>query len=97
MATCFISKLYDNPGSRLLIETHSEHLLLRILRRIRETNEGELNPATFPSVRPDQVAVYFVESKEGRTMVTPLRIDETGEFIDRWPRGFFEERAKELF
>ncbi len=93
----FISKLYDNPGSRLLIETHSEHLLLRILRRIRETNEGELNPATFPSVRPDQVAVYFVESKEGCTMVTPLRIDESGEFIDRWPKGFFEERAKELF
>ena len=26
-----------------------------------------------------------------------LRIDETGEFLDRWPRGFFEERAEELF
>jgi hypothetical protein len=26
-----------------------------------------------------------------------LRIDDTGEFIDRWPRGFFEERAEELF
>jgi hypothetical protein len=26
-----------------------------------------------------------------------LRIDETGEFMDRWPRGFFEERAEELF
>ena len=26
-----------------------------------------------------------------------LRVDREGEFIDRWPKGFFEERAEELF
>jgi hypothetical protein len=24
-------------------------------------------------------------------------VDKEGEFIDRWPKGFFEERAEELF
>ena len=27
-------------GKTLLIETHSEHIMLRLLRRIRETTEG---------------------------------------------------------
>jgi len=48
--------------------------------------------------------VIFVEppAREagGNTLgsrVHQLRIDETGEFLDQWPHGFFEERAKELF
>jgi len=31
-----------NNGNTVLVETHSEHLLLRILRRIRETADGRL-------------------------------------------------------
>jgi predicted ATPase len=79
------------------LETHSEHLLLRLLRRIRETGEGELPRDSFPCLTPDRIAVFYVETSDGQTKVQNLRVDETGEFIDRWPRGFFEERAKELF
>lgn len=81
---------------RLIIETHSEHLLLRLLRRIRETNEGTL-PDGHPGLHPDQVSVLYVSRGENGSHVQRLRIDATGEFIDRWPKGFFEERAKELF
>lgn len=83
-------------GNRLLIETHSEHLMLRLLRRIEETHSGEIPPGRW-RLHPDQVSVVFVEQIDGAVRTTPLRIDETGEFIDRWPRGFFEERADELF
>jgi len=90
-------------NKQILIETHSEHLLLRLLRRIRETTEGELPPG-HPGLKPDQLSVIFVEppAREagGNTLgsrVHQLRIDETGEFLDQWPHGFFEERAKELF
>jgi len=34
---------------------------------------------------------------DGGTSVKHLRVDSDGEFIDRWPRGFFAERAAELF
>ena len=86
----------DQPAGIFLIETHSEHLILRLLRRIEETHSGEL-PEGKPALQPDQVSVVFLEQCDGRVRTTPLRIDETGEFVDRWPQGFFEERSDELF
>ena len=83
-------------GGVFLIETHSEHLMLRLLRRIEETTSGEL-PAGKPALKPDQVSVVYVEQGDGEVRATRLRIDETGEFIDRWPQGFFDERDDELF
>lgn len=85
----------DN-GSVFLIETHSEHLILRLLRRIRETTEGDLPPG-LPALSPDQVGVIYVERGESGVKLTALAIDKTGEFTSRWPAGFFEERAGELF
>jgi hypothetical protein len=77
-----------------LIETHSEHLILRLLRRIRELTEGTSNRTP---LTPDDVAVHYLEQYQSGTIVRLLRIDDEGEFIDRWPHGFFAERAKELF
>ncbi len=79
-----------------LIETHSEHLILRILRRIRQTTNNEL-PAHIPPVKPDDVCVLWVDNLGDGTTFQRLRIDDQGEFIDRWPKGFFSERAEELF
>lgn len=79
-----------------LLETHSEHLMLRFLRRIRETDEGSLPPGK-DALRPEQLAVYYVEQGKSGVSVFPIRISEDGEFIDRWPKGFFDERAQELF
>ena len=94
-----LGDLFAQPvddGRVFLLENHSEHLMLRLLRRIEETHSGEL-PEGKPALRPDQVAVVFLEQVDGEVRATPLRIDETGEFIDRWPHGFFRERAAELF
>jgi hypothetical protein len=45
------------PRDRLLlVETHSEHIMLRLLRRIRETSDSVLPPGV-PALRPDDVAV----------------------------------------
>jgi len=79
-----------------LIETHSEHLLLRILRRIRETHDGEL-PEGLSKFHPDKLAIYFVDKDETGIVASPIRVDKEGDFIDHWPRGFFGERAEELF
>lgn len=87
----------DRPSLKtLLIETHSEHIMLRLLRRIRETTEGTLPPGLL-ALTPDDLSVVYVESGEEGIRFRQLRIDQTGEFLDRWPRGFFEERAEELF
>ena len=90
----FAGQIKQRSGC-FLLETHSEHLMLRLLRRIEETSSEEL-PDGKPSLEPDDVSVIFVEQIDGEVKATPLRIDTTGEFIDRWPHGFFEERVDEL-
>jgi hypothetical protein len=88
----------ENFGSRktLLIETHSEHLILRLLRRIRETTEGELPPGVL-GLSPESLSVLYVDMTTDGPQFRSLRVDKYGEFIDRWPKGFFDERAEELF
>ena len=74
------------PGMSFLIETHSEHLILRLMRRI---SEGRVNPS--------QIGVVFVEPVQGRRRFVELGIDKDGDFIDEWPGGFFEESFREKF
>ena len=83
-------------GKSLLIETHSEHIMLRLLRRVRETTGGELPPGA-PAMRLEALSVIYVEGSDEGVQFRQLRIDEEGEFRDQWPNGFFEERAGELF
>ncbi|MCX6189671.1 MAG: DUF3696 domain-containing protein, partial [Bacteroidetes bacterium] len=79
-----------------IIETHSEHIMLRLLRRIRETASDELEDSEY-AFNPADLNVVYVDCIDGETRLIPLRVDEEGEFIDRWPKGFFGERAEELF
>lgn len=92
----FIESALAHPQHTVLLETHSEHLLLRLLRRIREAG-GEDLPTGKRALTPDDLGVYFVEGTLRGVLATRIRVDHSGEFVDRWPRGFFDERAKELF
>lgn len=95
---CAVNNGADFLSSRksLIIETHSEHIMLRLLRRIRETTDGELPPGTI-GLNADDLSVIYVEDGDSGVRFRPLRVDEEGEFRDQWPDGFFEERAGELF
>jgi hypothetical protein len=88
----------NGEGSRraLLVETHSEHLILRLLRRIRETTESELAEGA-PAFAEDKLSVLYVEYAPEGVRVRQLRVDDHGEFKDHWPEGFFAQRAEELF
>ena len=83
-------------GNNFLIETHSEHLLLRIMRRMRETSTGEL-PDGVPEVHPEDVMVLFVEPDGPQSIVREMPLNERGELVKAWPGGFFEEGLREIF
>jgi len=85
-----------SAGKTLLIETHSEHILLRLLRRIREKTQIELAPGVI-GLTPAELSVIYVEDDEKGVRFRLLEVDKHGEFRDQWPHGFFEERARELF
>lgn len=78
-----------------LIETHSEHLILRLLKRIRQTTDGELPDGIKATKNTDVSIVYLEPSAEG-VIARRIHLDEDGEFIEHWPQGFFGERREEL-
>lgn len=80
-----------------IVETHSEHLLLRILKRIRQSQNGRIAGSGLRITNEEVSVLYFNPKYDGTTQVKHLRISSDGEFLDRWPRGFFSERDQELF
>lgn len=90
----FVSQI-NNRRIKFLLETHSEHLMLRFLRRIRETGNNELSDEKY-KLTPEKIVIHFVETDENGMKLTSIHIDKEGEFIDQWPKGFFEEREDEL-
>lgn len=83
LADFFISQ--TKRGVRFVLETHSEHILLRMRRRIAETTVGVLeNPHT--AMKADDLSVYFVY-REGDA--EEIKIDALGEQINI-PQGFKE-------
>jgi hypothetical protein len=92
----FIQSALGEGRNRFLIETHSEHLLLRVMRRMRETSNDEL-PEGIPLVTPKDVCVLFVEPDGSRSIVREMPLNENGELVKAWPGGFFEEGLREVF
>ncbi len=83
-------------NNTFIVETHSEHLLLRILRRIRESFDGELPDSCIP-IKPNDVSVVYINPVEDISEIVSIPITDDGDFSVQWPKGFFTEREKELF
>ena len=73
--------------NRIIIETHSEHFILRIQKMIREKK-----------LRPDTVAINYVYLDEngGGSKIDNMKLDEKGKFLNKWRHGFFNERLNEI-
>ena len=71
--------------NQFIVETHSEHLILRLQRLVRENK-----------IKPKDVSVIYVSRGPEGAISQRLRLDEEGDFIDEWPDGFFPERLREL-
>ena len=71
---------------QVVLESHSEHLLLRLQRRIAEDR-----------VSADDVALYSCRMRDGASEIEPLDLDKFGN-IQNWPPKFmgdaFEETAQ---
>ena len=70
---------------QILIESHSEHLLTRIQRRVAEKQ-----------IRPDDVALHFCRNTDGISTIEQLEVDEFGE-IKNWPENFFGDVMGDMF
>jgi len=69
----------------LIVETHSEHFLLRLRTLIAEK-----------VLKPDDVALYYVEKEGVHSEARRIKIGEDGHVEpDKWPIGFFEDSMSE--
>ena len=69
---------------QIIVESHSEHLLRRLQRRVAEG-----------SVAADDVRMYFVAPRHGRADLSALNLNEWGE-IENWPENFFGDEMGEF-
>ena len=76
-----------NSNNRVIIETHSEHFILRLQKLLREKKiEKDLISINY---------VYLDEKGEG-SKIDNMILDENGKFINKWRHGFFNERLDEI-
>ena len=85
---CVLADLFvemANTNRRVIVETHSEHLFLR-LRRLVATGK----------ISHDDVAIYFVEKDKGQSIIKPMRLQKNGHIKPAdWPVGFFGDTLRE--
>lgn len=89
LADVFISAVqaYENGRPRnvqLIVETHSEHFLNRLQRRIAEE-----------MLQPEDVAIYFARPTANGAELEELRVNELGD-ITNWPDNFFGDEMGDI-
>lgn len=73
-------------GNQIIAETHSENILLRVQRLVRE---GQ--------IAASDVAILFVDNTPGKgASITRLHLDDEGDLQERWPGGFFDDRLADV-
>lgn len=89
LADVFVSATQAREGGKprdvqLIVESHSEHFLNRLQRRVAEG-----------VVKPEDVAVYFCRRTGAATELEPLRLNMFGE-IENWPENFFGDEMADI-
>ncbi|MDQ1339981.1 MAG: hypothetical protein QG567_1137, partial [Campylobacterota bacterium] len=87
---------HNENNNEFMMESHSEHMLLRVMKRLRQTADGTLEDESL-RLTPDDVCLLYVDNDGEQTYIQELRLSEKGRLKDRWPNGFFEEGFKERF
>lgn len=70
---------------QFIIESHSEHLLTRIQRRIAEEK-----------IDDKHIKINFCNLVDGESVLEELQVDDFGE-ISNWPENFFGDEMEEIY
>ena len=81
------TKARENGADRdvqIIVESHSEHLLSRLQRRVAEG-----------VITPQDVAIYFCRRSGSAAELEPLKLNGDGE-IENWPDNFFGDEMADV-
>ncbi len=82
---------------QIIVESHSQHLLQRLQRRVAEGEVGVpgKGPANPFEISSDDVRLYFSSVRHGVGRLEDLQLNRWGE-IENWPEGFFGDEMEEI-
>ncbi|MDB2345065.1 AAA family ATPase [Candidatus Pelagibacter bacterium] len=85
-----IELLYEiakNSNNKLIIETHSEHFILRLQKLVRERKANSKD-----------ISINYISLAEdgSGSRVDNMEINNNGDFKNKWRHGFFNERLDEI-
>jgi predicted ATPase len=83
LADVFVDAM-ENRNVQIIVESHSEHLLRRLQRRVADQ-----------TMTPEQTALYFCEIVDAGSKLTALDVDLFGN-IKNWPKDFFGDEFGEM-
>jgi predicted ATPase len=72
-------------GKHVILETHSDHIINRLVRRAVESRDIDLSQL---------IQVFFAQQGQEGTTVEEIRIDPESGVIN-WPKGFFDQSTDE--
>ena len=72
-------------GKKVMVETHSDHVINRLVRRIVEDETGKLK---------DLIGIYFISATDSGSVYEEVSIDENFG-VTNWPVDFFDQTALE--
>lgn len=87
----------SKKGIHFLIETHSEHLLLRMRRRLAESSSEKAEESAPNSLASADLMVYFVRREGHKSSTEKVTITRLGEISSPEEfQGFFADDLREL-
>lgn len=82
-AEVIVDAIHKNQGAQIIVECHSEHLMLAIKQLIR-----------MKKFAANDIVANFIKRTEKGAEVKAITLGEDGQFKPEWPDGFYRERRK---
>lgn len=80
--------LVMSRDKQIIVETHSDHLLNRVRRRVAESDSNA----------EGSVGIYFAQRENGLTEFKLAELDSNGRYkMTDFPKGFFDQGAEDAF
>ena len=77
-----------SKDKQIIVETHSDHLLNRVRRRVSESDTNI----------EESVGIYFAQREKGLTEFRLAELDNNGRYkLTDFPKGFFDQGAEDAF
>lgn len=80
-------------GKTVFLELHSEQMILRLLKTIKNKTFEKMSPGWFPE---DLFSLLYVERKDGKTSVKEIGIEKSGTLSKEWPGGIMGSAISDL-